>query len=356
MDRNIHFERMRETAAKVIPVIKRSYSEYLNNPIFSTPFKLFVEKRTRSNQCLLRSYLVRLGYELTGRNDWEKIIPACAAIEIFNISTYQSNIAFDNKYCLTLKASQNNQFICSMLSLNKAIEILLLCKSFCGNDTILRIIKRFYEVNNDIYVGQSYDLNELHISKLDLSLSSDEYFNDYYLVRCVKLGGSLTALCLETGAILGNDNFESIDVLKRIGLSLGIAGQMVNDIADFIILPDNQAAQNTYKDQFSDIVNGKITYPLFYAIKNGDELGKRKILDILNNSYRLDSETKEFIIKYLIKTSAINNTKMIILRYYKSLKKEIKKIPPSYARNLLSLSFSSLLTNKYFATIRKYIK
>ena len=214
------------------------------------------------------------------------------------------------------------------------------------------VYKIVNNINSDIYIGQGYDLNDLNISKINFSISIEEYF-EKYLERCEKLGGSLTSLCLEIGAILGNADSEFISILNKIGWLLGTAGQMVNDIADFVILSETQEIKNGYREQFNDIINGKVTYPLFYVLKNGKEFYKNRILEVLNGSRVLDLEEKKFLMEYLVKSGAISNTKMIILSYYKRLKKEIKKIPPSEARNLLSLSFSSLLTNKYFATIRE---
>jgi hypothetical protein len=96
MDKNIYFSHMRETTEKVFPVIIR-YAEKIreiNYDLYKTVM-FFIDKRRQ--KLLLKPFLLRLSYEICGGNEWEEIIPACAAFELLNISSYQANSSFDNK-------------------------------------------------------------------------------------------------------------------------------------------------------------------------------------------------------------------------------------------------------------------
>lgn len=351
MERNIYFDKMRETSAVVIPLINKYYSELSSGyHTLSDSIDLFVKKRTNSGQCLLRPYLVRLAYEASGGNDWLKIAPACSALEIFNISTYQSNISFDGKNGVVTDVSKNNQFISSMISVDLAAKILMGLSKTSGSRTILRILERLYETNDEIYVGQYYNLNRLNLANLDLSMPIKEYLK-IYIFRCEKLGGSLTSLCFEVGGLLAGTSNKLLNNSKNIGRIMGIAGQIVNDISDFV--PNNTLGKEIklYEDSFSDLKRGNVTYPIFYLMKFGTDSQREAILDFLNqNDSALAS--KEDITKMLYQSKSIKATKELVIRYYKMLKEEVQKIPKSESRDLLSLSFSSLLTNKYFAILR----
>ena len=351
MDRNIHFERMRETGKIVIPLIKDAYLKLgsQNNHLLDS-LNYFVSRRTNIDQCLLRPYLVRLGYELTGKTDWVNIAPACAAVEMLNISTYQSNIVFDNKNGKFSHTQKSNQFISSMLSLELSIESIMQLERVFGNSIVSRIIEGFHETNRDIYMGQFFDLNELSINSLDFNISEDEYLKTY-IRRCETLGGTLTMLCLETGYLLGGGDKHLVEVIRGIGKMLGTAGQIVNDISDYI--PEERIPDypSSYKPQFSDFKGGKITYPLLHLIKHAPAENREKLLTLLSCK-KLEPSHKAIIVQLMCDFGSIRASKKIIWHYYNSLRKEIRQIPKSHYRDLLSVVFSSLLTNKYFAILR----
>lgn len=351
MDRNVHFERMRETGKIVIPLIKDAYIKLgsQNNHLLDS-LNYYVSRRTNIDQCLLRPYLVRLGYELTGKTDWINIAPACAAVEMLNISTYQSNIVFDNKNGKFTHTQKSNQFISSMLSLELAIESIMQLEHVLDNSIVSRIIDGFHETNRDIYIGQFYDLNELSIDRLDLNISEDDYLKTY-IRRCETLGGTLTMLCLETGYLLGEGDTGLVEVIRCIGKRLGTAGQIVNDISDYI--PEEQLSDYlpSYKPQFSDFRGGKITYPLLHLIKHAPAKNREELLALLTCN-KLDSSHKAIIVRLMCNIGSVMASKKIIWHYYKMLRKEIRQFPKSRSRDLLSVVFSSLLTNKYFAILR----
>ena len=355
MQRELHFERMKETSNIVIPFIKGAYSDIKreNGDLFEA-LNFFIKRRTKKGQCLLRPYLVRLGYELTGRNNWIDIAPACAAIELFNISTYQSNIAFDGKKGIYSSYQKSNQFISSMISLELAIKTLHKLKTNFPDKTTSTIIERLLETNNDIYIGQFYDLNELTVKSLNLSMSEREYLS-LYLKRCKKLGGSLTSLCLEIGFFLGEGDILLIDPLKRIGMILGTAGQIVNDISDFLPLENEEYEEykiKGYESQFSDFRKGKITYPLFHLL-NVVSKERREIIIAALMRKQIDVTMMEEIRRCLNRYGSITSAKRIVLSYYKEIKKEIKIFPKTRSRDFLSVAFSSLITNKYFAMLNR---
>ena len=240
-----------------------------------------------------------------------------------------------------------------MLSLELAIDTILKLDNNFGQTVISQIIDRFHQTNRDIYIGQFYDLNELTINNLDLSMPED-IFLSLYLQRCEKLGGSLTSLCLEVGCLLGGGNDHLIVTLKKIGTMLGTAGQIVNDVSDYIPPEPIKGDINGYKPYFSDLKAGKVTFPLFHLLKLMPLQKNKIIMDILVNKTINNSAMKEIPL-WICQYSSIKSIRKIIWSYYKNLKKEVRKITKSQYRDLLSIAFSSLLTNKYFAMLREYM-
>lgn len=352
MDRKIHFDRMRETCRVVIPLIKNAYIKIgLQNHFLLESLNVIVGKRTNNDQCLLRPYLVRLGFELAGGSNWVDIAPACAAVEIFNISTYQANIALDDKIGICSNLQKNNQFISSMISLELATNTVRELTKNYDEKLISQIVDKFHMVNRDIYIEQFNDLNVLTINNLNLSIPDEEYLS-LYLKRCENLSGKFVSLCFEIGCLFGGCDDYLMTVLKKIGIILGIAGQIVNDLSDFV--PTNNFSE-VYKSYHSDIRMGKVTYPLFCLLKDGSDEQKLKLLSILNQQEKqIDINEIKTIVECWNQSKSIKKARKLILSLHKELKKEIRKIKKTEYRGFLSVAFSILLTNKYLAFFRSH--
>ena len=237
-----------------------------------------------------------------------------------------------------------------MISRELAIDTVWELRKCYGEKIISQIIDGFHMTNRDIYIGQYYDLNMLTVNNLNLFMPEDEYLS-LYLQRCEKLSGNFVSLCFEIGCLLGRCDDYLITVLKKIGIILGIAGQIVNDLSDFI--PTNNFAE-VYKSYHSDIRMGKITYPFFCLLKESSGEQKLKLLNILNQKEQMTMNEIKMLINYLSQSKAIIKTRNLISSLYKQLKREIRKIKKSEYRDFLSLSFSILSTNKYLASFRNH--
>lgn len=355
MERAFHFERMCETSRIVQPLIQKLYVQYATGqPSIDGALDLFVKKRTLDDRCLLRPYLVRLGFEVCGGGDWAKIVPVCAAVEILNISTYQSNLAFDAKYGVLSESMKRRQFIASMISFDLAVKVIL-DNSQIELSMAREALNRIHRANTDVYVGQGMDFGELNVRNLDLTIPLPKYL-DTYLERCRKLGGSLTSLCLEIGGMIAAPKNPYGESLREIGVNLGTAGQIVNDVGDFFPLEDSPGTQkNKYQDCYSDIKLGKVTYPVFYLLQNGTDNQRALALHILLGEECRSDKLHELTTS-LLQSGAIASAKRITNGYYKRLKRLIQKLPRSPSRDFLSVSFSSLVTNKYFSRARQDAK
>ncbi len=113
-----------------------------------------------------------------------------------------------------------------------------------------KLSNAFYEmVNGEIYQFESR-------FKSDFSLKS-------YRDKIVKKTALLLEVCLFSGAILSGASENVIKELSNIGLSLGVAFQIRDDILDFVDFNDG-------KTKGIDIISGQITLPIIVALKNSN--------------------------------------------------------------------------------------
>jgi len=294
-------------------------------------------------------YLIRLAYELCGGADWQSIAPACAAVEVLNISSYQANVAFDGKLTVSTQEERAQQFGCSMLSLECATR--LLEKLDVPSASTIALIRGMHHANCEMYLGQIMDLNELQIGAMSRANIID--FIDKYRERCRRLGGAFTSWCLQVGALLAGANESDLARLSQIGVEMGIAGQMVNDVGDYVTveLPAPRAQTVRYQHVYSDLLNGKATYPLLFAVAT-DAAEAVETAKRLHREQVKDLNILHAFSKQLHQIGAFEATHKVIKAHYKAARLILHSFRPSLQRRYFSLALSTLTHNKYFTALR----
>src|SRR3989344_8484489 len=117
--------------------------------------KLSLEKQNVN----LRPFLMRLSFEACRGYDWKRIIPACAAAEFLNISTYIINAIFDEKG--ESRKDINQYIIAGMVFRDLASECLLEANVSLSSEETMKIHQKLIEINKLIYIGQHIDLYQL---------------------------------------------------------------------------------------------------------------------------------------------------------------------------------------------------
>ncbi len=264
-----HFERVDQTTQVVWPVLEKIVNEKLDDLGSAESSRLFkkhmdVFLNRRANKRLLRPYLSRIAYEAAGGVDWEEKAPLFAAAELFNISTYQSNLCFDKKYELKDTTNDSSQFMASMITYSLA------CSAICAQKDMddkakAMALSLLAKCNADVYLGQFIDLNVLSIERRDEYISEgtpDKKFLKEYINRCHLIGGSTIHVAV-MGAMAANPESPIIPALERYYEAIGVAGQIINDLADYI--PEET---RPYTSQYGDLRMGRFTYPTYFLAKN----------------------------------------------------------------------------------------
>lgn len=130
------------------------------------------------------------------------------------------------------------------------------------------IIKELSYTTNSIAEGEVHQL----VNSGKLCLSEEDYATGIF-----KKTASLFRAAMRSGAILAkNDNLDidqnTIDQLGNYGSSLGMAFQIRDDILDY-----SGSSNKIGKHLGDDLAEGKITLPLIYAMRLGDEQQKLKL-------------------------------------------------------------------------------
>jgi len=132
------------------------------------------------------------------------------------------------------------------------------------------ILKELAGATNDIARGEIIQLN-LFENYLNLDL------NDLLKVSYLKTGRLFEAAA-KTGAMLADSSEADVKSFGLVGKNLGIAFQIQDDILDY-----ESFHIDTGKPALQDFQEGKITFPLFYALKHSAKDDQNFLLEHLGN-------------------------------------------------------------------------
>ncbi|ADU96055.1 Polyprenyl synthetase [Thermovibrio ammonificans HB-1] len=139
------------------------------------------------------------------------------------------------------------------------------------------VLKTAAKTVQDMAEGELLQLEKIG----DINLTEEEYFDIIY-----RKTASLLSTCCECGAIVGGASEKERKALKDYGTYIGYAFQLVDDAFDYI-----SDEKTIGKPAGNDIREGKVTYPLLWALKRATEEEREAVERVLNNP----SPTKEEI-------------------------------------------------------------
>lgn len=300
----------------ITSVVKENIKKFLNaKDIVQMPIGLnqnfmFLYKQRLNSDIWLRPYvcamiLKQYGYLYDNNQIHADIIPALMAAEVFNISTYQSNIVFDDK--INNKSVRNvNQIISSFISLN--IASILLSNLHIDAQLQVECINKLNYNNNLVYQGQYIDINILTTDNFEaIRQMPFEQYIDLYMKRCELIGGTTVENCAYWACKIANiTDSHYIETICRLFRTWGQIMQMVNDLSDFAYIIDRKYIR------YTDVRAGKITLPLYLILRSGC---KDVANEIMNNiPIRDDRDLYLIFKKYLYKDSQIIQSIYALMR------------------------------------------
>ena len=124
---------------------------------------------------------------------------------------------------------------------------------YLANLDNLQVVKLLSEVIRDFAEGEIVQ----SINRFDIDASIDSYLDKTYYKTA-----SLMANSAKAAAVLSDAGAEIAESLYNYGRNLGLAFQVVDDILDF-----TGSAEILGKPAGLDLASGKLTSPVFYALK-----------------------------------------------------------------------------------------
>jgi octaprenyl-diphosphate synthase len=138
--------------------------------------------------------------------------------------------------------------------------------------------------------------------------------------------GSLLEAPLVTGAIAGGGSKKIIHCLKNFGRNLGIAFQIIDD--SLTIVSGNS------KPKYLDILSGKVTPLLIFALNNASIKERDFILRVAGHKNAKESELKK-IVRIYEKYECIKFAQSLSSKYIKEAKSSIGELKDSIPKQLL---------------------
>lgn len=241
---------------------------------------------------------------MMGNYEREKIFPAAAAIETLHTATLIHDDIIDNA-----KTRRGHPTVSEKNGINIAVytgdyllanSILLMSESGLTTEKMERVAK----ASKMICVGE---VNQ-YINRYKLMTISS------YLRRIMKKTGILFSASCALGAYISGCNDDQVHTMGRLGMNLGVAFQIRDDIID-IEYDENKAG----KPVANDIREGIATLPFLYAARRSEAFRKR-----IDEFFEGKGEAKSLIHDVII-AGGVDDARYLKERYVDKCKELILK-------------------------------
>ena len=232
----------------------------------------------------LRPVLLMLTYSLFA-DDYQRALPAAAAIEVFHNFTLLHDDIMDNallrrgKPSVYAKWGKNVAILSGDAMMIEAYRLL----GRTQTDNLSPILSVFSQTALEVCEGQQYDMD----FETKQKVSVVEYMRMIELKTSVLLAGAVVI-----GAMLGGASEEDCKALRRFAIELGLAFQLQDDLLD------SYGDERLGKAIGGDILEGKKTYLMITAMSRADE-EQREVLRSTHLDPKLSDQEKIDRIKTL---------------------------------------------------------
>lgn len=220
----------------------------------------------------VRPQLMLLAYQLY-KDNFEEVLPAAAAIEVYHNFTLLHDDLMDNS-----DLRRNKPTVHKVWDDNTAIlsgdAMLILSYHLLAkvpSKHLAKVLEVFNTATLEICDGQQYDIEFEH----RLDVKAEEYLHMIALKTAVLLANSM-----KIGAIIAGASTRDVELIYQFGLNIGLAFQLQDDYLD--VYGDQKVFGKATGD---DIVSNKKTYMLIQALN----LSKGEVHDELLKWIKVDS-------------------------------------------------------------------
>ena len=276
-------------------------------------------KKVRASISLISSY---------GMNkNQQNRVKLAAIIELLHTATLVHDDIIDNS---DLRRGKTTVNVAWSNSHGVLIGDFIYSKAFMLMNEIgnFKVIDELSSATNKIAEGELMQLankNNLNTSLQQLKKIS------YYKT------GRLFEASAKSAAMLSGKSTSFIENISKAAKLIGIVFQVRDDLLDYGI-----SKGNIGKPEMQDILEDKITYPLYFALKSSSKKDSSKILKKLKNKDFSIEEVADFVSS----SNAFNKCNSLIQNYSDEISKCINKISNKEIRDEM-LNLSESLKNRY---------
>lgn len=168
--------------------------------------------------------------------------------------------------------------------------------------------------------GQAFDME--FVDRTDVTL-------DEYIQMISGKTGALIAASLKMGGIAAESTLEHQNILFKLGMEMGIAFQIQDDLLDATADPVKFG-----KRPGGDIIEGKKTYLTILALDRANQEQHKTITRILEDSEATQTDVDE-VLNIMNQLSVISDVKEIVQNHYKTCYSYIEKFDSTQYRQEL---------------------
>ena len=276
-------------------------------------------KKVRASISLISSY---------GMNkNQQNRVKLAAIIELLHTATLVHDDIIDNS---DLRRGKTTVNVAWSNSHGVLIGDFIYSKAFMLMNEIgnFKVIDELSSATNKIAEGELMQL--ANKNNLDTSLQQLKKIS-YYKT------GRLFEASAKSAAMLSGKSTSFIENISKAAKLIGIAFQVRDDLLDYGI-----SKGDIGKPEMQDILEDKITYPLYFALKYSNKKDSSKILKKLKNKDFSIEEVADFVSS----SNAFNKCNSLIQNYNNEISKCINQISNKEIRDEM-LNLSESLKNRY---------
>ncbi len=304
----------------ITPKIKR-YEELLSEVLSTESEFIFqITKHLFSSAGkLLRPGLIFLS---AGQTDNRRVILAGVAVELIHVATLLHDDVIDQSNIRRGIESVNHRW-------NNLVSVLMGDYLFAKSFKLLvdsgspKLLEGFSKATERVSIGE---LNQVYYTG-NFDLAEKVYFK-----IIADKTASLFACACEAGAICNGGDENEKRALREFGENLGIAFQIADDLLDLIGEPTK-----TGKQLGSDIREGWTTLPLIYALKNGGNSYKDRVVKLYKKGF--DQGEFEDVVRFVRDAGGIDYAEREARKYSERAKQAVAGISGlDYRESLIKLA------------------
>lgn len=254
--------------------------------------------------------------------DLERLLPAAVGVELLHTASLIHDDTVDRAMLRRGQPTLN-----SLIGTNTVIlfgDYIFARSAMMAAATMNpQVVQVFASTLADICDGELMELFSSH----QIHQSVDDYRRRIYGKTASLFAGSA-----EMGAILAGANDQEVDILRRFGVSIGMAFQIVDDVLDL-----RQNTADIGKPAGLDLRQGTVTLPTMLFLENGgNDHEKDFIRELFNGDTHNDADF-ETAVDVIRSSGAIEHALEIAEAYVVEAHELLAAVPAGEGRDMLAV-------------------